>query len=527
MVKFSWGNLSANTYLYCIVENNYPRDYVISSSEGQGQTNTWTDTYGNIHTTIIPGGADAKNVPGYLRAFLILDKTFTKYGAAISAGYNGEDFILTGDGKVIASNILITGGSINADSGNMGPLEISDGEINTAGLMINKSSTHIKNGASLKILGKSGNTTKPIAKLSKNGFIISPQGMQAENNKYFSYKIGEVNGANDEKNTPGLLWKQCSDIPYDTVYVKADLNRANKTITFTLYSEYSEAGLKTKYETSSIPANKTLDVVVYLKYAVKRLQKRKISKKIDLNGNGVLTDFISLPEKTIITVSPIQFKFKKDDPNPKEISFTNLGAISTIYGISNTKGGAMADVLTFTTLAPTDDNVIDPNLYITSSILPASTFKKDGSVIIETKNEYDLGSPTYPWNNVYSKYFYGVSDRREKTDITPLSEQNNLDEFYNKLKPVSFSFKSSNDTLHFGLIAQDVDEASAGLPTDKPLAIVNKSDPNCLSIDYQELMAVNILKIQQLSKKIDSLEAEIKCLKEKTNNGTIYSERIH
>ena len=87
----------------------------------------------------------------------------------------------------------------------MGPLEISDGEINTAGLMINKSSTHIKNGASLKILGKSGNTTKPIAKLSKNGFIISPQGMQAENNKYFSYKIGEVNGANDEKNTPGLL----------------------------------------------------------------------------------------------------------------------------------------------------------------------------------------------------------------------------------------------------------------------------------------------------------------------------------
>lgn len=205
MVKFSWGNLSAKTYLYCVVENNYPRDYVISSSDGQGQTNTWTDTYGNIHTTIIPGGADAKNVPGYLRAFLILDKTFTKYGAAISAGYNGEDFILTGDGKVIASNILITGGSINTDSGNMGPLEISDGEINTAGLMINKSSTHIKNGASLKILGKSGNTTKPIAKLSKNGFIISPQGMQAENNKYFSYKIGEVNGANDEKNTPGLL----------------------------------------------------------------------------------------------------------------------------------------------------------------------------------------------------------------------------------------------------------------------------------------------------------------------------------
>lgn len=519
MVKFSWGNLSANTYLYCIVENNYPRDYVISRSEGQGQTNTWTDTYGNIHTTIIPGGADAENVPGYLRAFLILDKTFTKYGAAISAGYNGEDFILTGDGKVIASNILITGGSINADSGNMGPLEISDGEINTAGLMINKSSTHIKNGASLKILGKSGNTTKPIAKISKNGFIISPQGMQAENNKYFSYKIGEVNGANDAKNTPGLLWKQRSDIQYDTVYVKATLNKDDKKITFNLYSKYSEDGLKTEYETSSIPTNKTLDVVVYLKYAVKRLQKRKISKKIDLNGNGVLTDFISLPEKTIITVSPIQFKFKKNDPNLKEISFTNLGAIGTIYGISNTKGGALADELIFTTLAPTEGNVIDPNLYVTSSILPASTFtseltnESNVTEITETKNEYDLGSSTYPWNNVYSKYFYGVSDRREKTDITPLSEQNNLDEFYNKLKPVSFSFKSSNDTLHFGLIAQDVDEASAGLPTDKPLAIVNKSDPNCLSIDYQELIAVNILKIQQLSKKIDSLEAEIKCLK--------------
>ena len=170
LVKFSWGNLSAKTYLYCVVENNYQRDFVISNSSGSGQDKVieQEDAYGNIHTIIVPAGTDAQNVPGYLRAFLILDKTFTKYGAAISAGYNGEDFILTGDGKVIASNILITGGSITADSGNIGPLEISAGEIDTAGLMINKSSTHIKNGASLKILGVSGNTTKPIAKLSKN-----------------------------------------------------------------------------------------------------------------------------------------------------------------------------------------------------------------------------------------------------------------------------------------------------------------------------------------------------------------------
>lgn len=116
----------------------------------------------------------------------------------------------------------------------------------------------------------------------------------------------------------------------------------------------------------------------------------------------MLTDFISLPEKTIITVSPIQFKFKKNDPNLKEISFTNLGAIGTIYGISNTKGGALADELIFTTLAPTEGNVIDPNLYVTSSILPASTFtseltnESNVTEITETKNEYDLGSSTYP-----------------------------------------------------------------------------------------------------------------------------------
>ena len=514
LVKFSWGNLSAGTYLYCVVENNYQRDFVISNSSESGQDTVieHEDAYGNIHTIIVPAGTDAKNVPGYLQAFLILDKTFTKYGAAISAGYNGEDFILTGDGKVIASNILITGGAITADSGNIGPLEISAGEINTAGFMINKSSTHIKNGASLKILGTSGNTTKPIAKLSKNGFIISAQGLQAENNKYFNYKIGEVSGSNDTPNTPGLLWKQ-RDIDYSTVYVKADLNRANKTITFTLYSDSART---TEYDTKLFPDNKTLDVTVYLKYAKKIIQKRKISRpiKINVDGNNIQTDFITLPTQLITTISPVQFKFKKGDASSQEVLFANINIFDKIYGISSTKGGALqAETLEFTMSAPTSINALDPNLYITSSILPASTFKKDGSVIKETKNEYDLGSSTYPWNNVYSKYFYGVSDRREKTDITPLSEQNNLDEFYNKLKPVSFSFKSSNDTLHFGLIAQDVDEASAGLPTDKPLAIVNKSDPNCLSIDYQELIAVNILKIQQLSKKIDSLEAEIKCLK--------------
>lgn len=141
--------------------------------------------------------------------------------------------------------------------------------------------------------------------------------------------------------------------------------------------------------------------MVYLKYIKKIIRKRKISRDItiEVGGSAVKTNFIPLPTQLMTTVSPIQFKFKNGDASIQEVSFANISVFDKIYGISNTRGGAPrveSEPLEFTISAPTSINALDPNLYITSSILPASTFEKDGSVTKETKNEYDLGSSTYP-----------------------------------------------------------------------------------------------------------------------------------
>jgi len=166
-----------------------------------------------------------------------------------------------------------------------------------------------------------------------------------------------------------------------------------------------------------------------------------------------------------------------------------------------------------------------------------STFSYfDGVVHPFTGNTNDLGTSGNRWRYIYSNNLLQVSDRRLKEDIQPTDL--GLD-FINKLNPVKYKrIGASSPRFHYGLIAQEVTASLVdyGLTTSDAGFLVSSSvnytaeeiekfkdrrdwevyeremaasDRQELGIAYNELISPMIKSIQQLSAKIDELEAKI------------------
>lgn len=124
-------------------------------------------------------------------------------------------------------------------------------------------------------------------------------------------------------------------------------------------------------------------------------------------------------------------------------------------------------------------------LTITDDILPGAV------------NFNNLGDPTFRWKNIYAQNPVNVlSDRRAKTDITPLAY--GLDEIL-RLDPVSYRWSEGDDaSTHLGLIAQDVRPIV-------PEAVFGSEADGMLSMDPTALIPVLIRAIQQQQAQIDAL----------------------
>ena len=59
---------------------------------------------------------------------------------------------------------------------------------------------------------------------------------------------------------------------------------------------------------------------------------------------------------------------------------------------------------------------------------------------------------------VYGGTFTQVSDKKAKTHIAYLKDENKLDEFYMNLKPVEYKWKNNGHRTHLGFYAQDIAE---------------------------------------------------------------------
>src|SRR5262249_17839762 len=110
-----------------------------------------------------------------------------------------------------------------------------------------------------------------------------------------------------------------------------------------------------------------------------------------------------------------------------------------------------------------------------------------------------------------------LSDRRQKKDIAPLDAELGL-AFIEKLRPVSYRFNNGDETLRWGFVAQDLEQALPARLRDtvekaKPeagLALVERQNDKerTYRVAYGELTAPLVAAIQEQRREIVAIAAE-------------------
>lgn len=155
---------------------------------------------------------------------------------------------------------------------------------------------------------------------------------------------------------------------------------------------------------------------------------------------------------------------------------------------------------------------------------------------------YALGNSTARWATIYSTNgTIQTSDATRKEQITALGEKQLA--LFDKLRPVSYKLKSgfddaeNHDRLHYGFIAQEVEQAMAecdisamefgGLCKDKEVVLAKtlnedgtenvvsqQTGADVYSLRYQEFIALNTAAIQALKAEIAELKNQLNKLTE-------------
>lgn len=100
------------------------------------------------------------------------------------------------------------------------------------------------------------------------------------------------------------------------------------------------------------------------------------------------------------------------------------------------------------------------------------------------------------------------SDSRVKNNIQNIN--NNYEQFYDSLKPVSYAYKYDSDQkIHFGYTVQDIEEGFINQKLDsKRYAIIEDGVGEYQGLAYTEFIALNTHEIQKLKKRVSELEAQ-------------------
>ena len=141
-------------------------------------------------------------------------------------------------------------------------------------------------------------------------------------------------------------------------------------------------------------------------------------------------------------------------------------------------------------------------------------------------NAVRLGSSSYRWHKIYLANAPVVtSDARKKEDITTIQNDSRYLTFYDNLDPVRFKWKKlggdESDKFNLGLIAQDVEKAleKSNLTNEDFSAISCEKEEDeetaYYSLEYEQFIPLNMMKIKQLEKMIMQQQQEINELKSK------------
>jgi hypothetical protein len=136
-----------------------------------------------------------------------------------------------------------------------------------------------------------------------------------------------------------------------------------------------------------------------------------------------------------------------------------------------------------------------------------------GRVIPAADNAGYIGEGSNRWIAVYA--VNGSIQTSDKTEKNTIVESDLGLNFVNKLKPVSYKWnaKQLGNKTHYGLIAQDIEEAvkSEGKTLDD-FAAVTKEDGVAMGLGYCELISPLIKAIQELSTEVTTLKTKVAAL---------------
>jgi hypothetical protein len=110
------------------------------------------------------------------------------------------------------------------------------------------------------------------------------------------------------------------------------------------------------------------------------------------------------------------------------------------------------------------------------------------------------------------------SDLRLKKEVVTLKDSPKYSAFFDLLKPSRFRFNQDNK-LRTGLIAQEVLEAEKQIfaKEELPALVSQNNETGYYSLNYIDLIAINIAETQKLKQQVKDLQSQINLLKNKDN----------
>ena len=129
---------------------------------------------------------------------------------------------------------------------------------------------------------------------------------------------------------------------------------------------------------------------------------------------------------------------------------------------------------------------------------------------LTVNNEITLGNTSVTTLRCNVTSITSLSDARDKKEISELSA--GLD-FVKTLKPVEFVWndrdnEAKRDIKDFGFIAQDLKKSQEDAELAETLKLVYESNPEKLEASYGKLIPILVKAIQDLSAKVEALEAQ-------------------
>lgn len=528
-----------DSVVYCFVPNNQYNNMFILGKLDASPANI---EGGEIHI----GETGKQNDDGSMKYYFNVDKNgnveITQ--GSINLGLNNDgtyNFSVDNDGNMIARDGYFTGDIVGSSiKSSDGTFEI-DKDGNITGADISGSSFSSTNGTFE--IDENGNIKgADIVGSTLSGDTISGGSIEIGNESgsyYFGVDTnGEVTivGANiSGYATDGKVASELAVLPHT---ISLSTGNGSGGITITMYDENGNS-VSSSTSTMYLYANNIkIDSDHRLEVNTGEFVFKGKNFSLDENGNATFTGTVSASQiqgdlvlskityngYTVATADQLLLGSTPTCYFPNGAIFGNYGTI--IYdGISTTS------LLVSSGIVATD--VTTSHLTITSG----RSCLQDGSLYLgQIYGSYSINQlGNGHFNQVWtSDGTVSKSDKKEKTHIKYLSEDNKIKDFIMSLRPVKYKWKDNGERTHLGFYAQDVQQEALSTIGDTGLycAAHYEKDDNGEPIDigytsdtpdeelswglrYTEFIAPMVSMIQMQQKQIDELQSQIQQLQER------------